>query len=274
MSAAARAVAPTAAAARIGWLEEHLATNRFLPVPPDSLIFVGDGDFRAIGAEFLGHFVRRGGVGPDERVLEIGCGVGRMALPLTQYLDPARGTYDGVDVVAEGIEWCRKNIGVPYPNFRFHYLDCSHPIYNPAGTLDTPSVRLPFDDRRFDFIFLTSVVTHLAEVEVRAYASEIARLLVPSGRCFISTFLMNEPARDALRRGRGRLPFDPEGRGPEHHAFAERPLAAVAYDEDALLAIFFRAGLRRRRPVYYGHWSGRSLPDFQDICIFEPVTAP
>jgi SAM-dependent methyltransferase len=263
----------SATESHIDWLVRHVAGDRFLPLPPPSLSFIGDGDFRAIGAEFLGHFVRRAGLRPEERVLEIGCGVGRMALPLTQYLDPTRGNYDGVDVVADGIAWCREKIGGVYDNFRFHHLDCRHPVYNLGGAQETSSVHLPFADGSFDFVFLTSVVTHLGAAEVSAYAGEIARLLAPGGRCLVSAFLMNGPARAALRNGGGRPPFDPEGSGPEHYAYPQSPMAAVAYDEDAFLAIFFKAGLRRRRPVHYGHWSGRQLPDFQDICIFEPVTA-
>ena len=57
-------------AERIDWLVQSVAANRFLPMPPDSLQFVGDGSFRLIGAEFLGHFLRYGGLAPHERVLD------------------------------------------------------------------------------------------------------------------------------------------------------------------------------------------------------------
>jgi SAM-dependent methyltransferase len=257
---------------RAEWLAQHVAANRFMPVPPPSLAFVGDGDFRTIGAEFLKLFIEHCGLGPAERVLDIGCGVGRMALPLTQYLMPGVGRYDGVDIVAPGIAWCRENISSVYPDFRFHHIDYAHPLYNPAGAVTTASP-LPFDDKAFDFIFLTSVITHLSLQQAGVYAAEIARLLAPDGRAFVTAFLMNGPARKALEQGAGRLPFASDGAGPEFHAYADAPLAAVAFEEDALLAAFHKAGLRRRRPVRYGHWSGRALPDFQDICIFEPVTA-
>lgn len=42
-----------------------------------------------------------------------------MAVPLTQYLDPARGQYVGIDPASPGIQWCTENIGSVYPNFRF-----------------------------------------------------------------------------------------------------------------------------------------------------------
>ncbi len=65
------------------WIEH----NRFMPAPPADTVFVGDGDYRAIGAEFLRHVVEIGGLAPDARVLDVGCGIGRLAVPLTQYLD-------------------------------------------------------------------------------------------------------------------------------------------------------------------------------------------
>jgi hypothetical protein len=80
---------------------------------------------------------------------------------------------------------------------------------------------------------------------------------------------MNRPAREALLAGKGKLPFDGSAPGPEFFAYAENPPAAVAYDEDFLLATFFKAGLRRKRPAVYGSWSGRMSESFQDISILE-----
>ena len=71
-------------------LRDHLSRNRFMPAPPPKLMFCGDGDFRAIGAEFLERLVRDAGLERHHRVLDIGSGVGRLAIPLTQYLDENR----------------------------------------------------------------------------------------------------------------------------------------------------------------------------------------
>src|SRR5437899_4206396 len=135
----------------LDWLGEQIIRNRFLPVPPPERIFVGDGGFLPIGVEFLKWFVRIGDLKRDERVLDFGCGIGRMALPLTQYLED--GYYEGLDVSATGITWCTESIASRYERFRFHHLDLAHPIYNAAGAVATSAVCLPFADAAFNFVF-------------------------------------------------------------------------------------------------------------------------
>jgi len=260
--------------ARLDWLAESLLANRFLPEPPPEKLFVGDGDFRAIGGGFLCHFVRLGGLKPSDRVLDIGCGIGRMAVPLTQYLDPATATYEGIDVVADGIEWCSRTITPVYPNFTFRHLDAANSLYNPDGTVAIGELTLPYEDGSFDFVFMTSVITHLEEADVAAYAREIGRLLDPGGRCFVSLFLMNDEARRHLSSEPGRLPFDTEAEGPVYFAHPEVPLAAVAYEEGHLIDLFSKAGLRLRAAPAYGHWCGRQpANNYQDICVFERMEA-
>lgn len=272
MSAVALRVENAAEVDAPQWIDrlvQLVAANRFLPRPPDDLHCVGDGDFRLIGAEFLGHFVRLGGLRPTDRVLDLGCGVGRMAIPLTQYLDAERGRYDGVDVVRAGIRWCQERITPVYPRFRFHHLDMANPLYNPRGRETVSAARLPFDDGSFDFVIVTSVLTHLPAEDTVAYASEIARVLRAGGRCFVSLFLMTEAARRGLAEGKAGLAFPADGDGPAFYAEPEVPLAAVAYDEAALLAIFARAGLDLVGPPAYGRWAGRDDGlSYQDLCVF------
>lgn len=254
-------------------LLRHVATNRFLPVPPAGAHTVGDGDFRAIGAEFLGHFVRHGGLKPEAAVLDIGCGLGRMAIPLTQYLREPAGRYHGIDIVASAIEWCRQVITPVYDRFTFEFLDVRSALYNPKGSAAPEAVPLPVETASFDFVIMTSVLTHMHAADAAAYLREAGRALQPGGRCFVSMFLMDEAAKTALRAKRSRLGFDPAGAGPEFHADPKQPLAAVAYDRDHFLAMAAAAGLAPVKPIIAGSWSGHQGLTYQDLCILGPVAS-
>lgn len=243
-------------------------SNRFLPVPPQERNFVGDGDFLAIGCEFLRHFVELGGLMPQHRVLEIGCGLGRMAVPLTQFLQAPAGRYSGVDVVADGIAWARDNVASAYANFEFRHLDYYNQLYNPTGRLRESSDPLPFPAESVDFLFMTSVVTHLEATTTKFYLAEAARLLRPQGRLFVTAFLLDDANRSLVAGQKARPPFDLCDAGPAFISDKAHPMAAVAYDLGWFLAAAAETGLHLTRPIAYGHWSGRLAENFQDICVF------
>src|SRR4029079_17934996 len=134
-------------------------TRRHSLVPPRHLrAYVGAGEFFGIGYEFLEYF-KVSGLKPSDRVLDVGCGIGRMAIPLTTYL--STGSYDGFDIVPHGIEWCQEKVTPLFPNFRFRHADIWNKMYNPTGTLKVSKFAFPYPNETFDFVFLTSVFTHM-----------------------------------------------------------------------------------------------------------------
>ena len=257
--------------ANLAWLLEHIARNRFLPTPPLEAVYVGDGDFRAIGIEFLRYCIELGGLRPDARVVDFGCGQGRMAVPLTQYLRPD-GAYEGIDIVPAAIAWCRQAITPVYENFRFTALDVCNPIYNPAGSVQGPEVVLPLETASFDFALAISVFTHLGLAETTHYAAELARVLKPGGRLLATFFLMDGDAAGMIRAGAAdpRLAFPPDAASAELQGIPDAPAAAVALNAEAMLGGFRERGLSLVGEVQPGHWCGRpGRPNYQDLCVFE-----
>lgn len=237
-------------------------------VPPRRMVtFIGGGDFEKIGQEFMGHFVQLGGLRPDDTVLDVGCGAGRMALPLTRFLSGA-GRYEGFDIAREEIAWCRKHITPSFPAFRFQYVDLFNSVYNPRGVLQPSTFRFPYADRTFTFVFLTSVFTHLLPTELGHYLEEIGRVTRPGARALVTFFLLNEESRRLIDAGQSTLPFRHDV-GGALTTNPEKPETAVAYDEAAVRNLFERCGFTVAR-VHYGSWCGRAEHvSYQDIVVAE-----
>jgi SAM-dependent methyltransferase len=251
-------------------LLKSIERNRFLPEPDPASVFVGDGNYRAIGTEYLGHYVRIGGLKPTDRVLDIGCGIGRMAVPLTQYLDET-ACYEGIDPVNEGIEWCVQNITPTYPNFRFCRVDIAHELYNPGGAVKGTEIVLPFGEAKFDFVTMISVATHLPLEEIAAYAREVSRLLAPSGKLFLTAFLVSEGDPD---RAEARPRFQPGAAVGSWIADPAAPLGAIGFDMPLIPGVLKEAGLRVDL-VSPGHWRGVESAHYQDVVIaVKPEDAP
>ncbi len=242
-----------------------------LPLPPDELNFVGAGDFDANGRQFLWFFEHLAGLKPHHRVLDVGCGIGRMARPLTGYLD-ASGSYEGFDIVDVGIDWCRANITPRFPNFKFQRADVYNPAYHPGGRYDAAEYAFPFPSESFDFVCLTSVFTHMRPAGVENYTREISRVLKVGGRCLITYFLQTDETAALGRAGRGRVNFVHRRDG---YWIARPEVAdeeAIAFDEADVLALYERCGLAVAGPIRRGAWSGRA--DFltlQDLVVAEKV---
>ena len=160
--------------------------------PPRRLsLYVGPGDFRATGEEFLGLFRTTVDLGPHDRVLDIGCGIGRMARVLVPVLRPP-GSYDGFDIAEPGIRWCQAHYGDTPAQFRFKHADVHNSVYNPAGR-DTPETyTFPYGDGSFDLAIATSVFTHLLPGAADHYLAQAARVLAPNARLFATWFLTED----------------------------------------------------------------------------------
>jgi SAM-dependent methyltransferase len=238
-------------------------TGRSEPlIPPRRLNFVGDSDFRATGDEFLEHFLTLAGLKPSDRVLDIGCGIGRMARVLVPVLEAPPGSYDGFDVSRIGVDWCRAHYPQNRAPFRFTHVDVHHPEYNPAGVGDAERVRFPYEAESFDLAIATSVFTHLLDGAVAHYLHETVRVLAPGGRVFC-TWLVVDPGRPPVPE-LARYRLHPTS-GAALVGDRENPEAVVAYPLPWVREQLRGAGLELREPYLQGTWTGRSGTSLQDL---------
>lgn len=142
-------------------------------------------------------FAFAGGIGPGQRVMDVGCGNGSWAGEFAR-----RGcTVVGIDPSPSGIEIARRT----YPDGRFEVMDVSEDLLTELG------------EEAFDLIVSAEVVEHLYSPQT--WALGCFRALRPGGTLVLSTpyhgWLKNvalavsgrlDPHHDALREG-GHIKF-------------------------------------------------------------------
>ena len=184
------------------------------------------------------------GLTSSSRVLDVGCGVGRLAIGILSEVGDVR-EYRGVDVDERAIQWCRQYVERDHPRFRFVYLDVGNPRYNPSGQALMPGFRFPFPDRAFEIIYLYSVFSHMLEGDARLYLAEFHRLLIPSGRLFFTAF-----AEDAVPA----VTINPPG----YRRAWSGPLHCVRYQTGFLQSMVSESGLTIDRTEYATETDGQT----------------
>ncbi len=106
------------------------------------------------------------GLKKDDYLIDVGCGSGRLAKPLAEYLE---GKYLGIDVVPDLIDYARKL--VPRPDWRFELAR---------------GLTIPEQDCQADMVCFFSVLSHLLHEESFVYLREAKRVLRPHGKIVVS----------------------------------------------------------------------------------------
>jgi SAM-dependent methyltransferase len=240
--------------------------NKYVPNKGD--IFIGSGDFLAQGNHHLEILEKYADLKENHSVLDIGCGIGRAAVALTQYLSE-EGIYEGFDVVEKGIMWCKKHISADFPNFNFQYIPLNNDLYHFTENRAEDFV-FPYENNSFDTIFLFSVFTHMQPLEVQNYFNEIQRVLKPGGKCLGTFFLYDDQIEKEISNKENKINFPYER---ENYRLMNQkvPSANIAFKETYIDKMIEVSSLKIENKIY-GSWSKRTcegLSDFQDILVFK-----
>lgn len=225
-----------------------------IPIPPAEfrrLVHgepIGEEDHARIGDECFSVIKERCALRPSSTVLDIGCGCGRIATPMSSFL--TSGIYHGVDIVRPMVDWCTDNISLRHPHFHFHHADLSNTVYRTSGK-PADSYVFPFSDDTFDVIFAMSVFTHLLPASAAQYAREISRMLKPeSGRALLTFFVTNDRWRETARSSFPTL-YQCDGYSVTDKS---NPEAVVAFEENDARRLLQQAGLHIEH-LSFGQWS-------------------
>ncbi len=104
-----------------------------------------------------------------KRILEIGCGVGRLIIPLAEYRMDIY--FYGVDISEGLISIAKKRSG-------------KSKLYKDVELINNDGRSLPFEDNYFSFIYSVTVFQHIDSIGIERYFKEVGKKLQYNGRFF------------------------------------------------------------------------------------------
>lgn len=249
-----------------------MGADRAGPIPPPALMARVSGSdnpdfFRADGqrtfADLAAAVERHGGFGAVRRMLDWGCGCGRVT---AHFLADARvAEVNGVDIDGDATKWCAQ----AFPGGRFQQTG--------------PYPPLPFPDSYFDLVVAYSVFTHLERDVQKAWLAEMRRVLSPGGLLiatvhgeFAALFTFSDRApRNPLQRIAERLGLRPIIPGDIIDSTRDHALDGVAPSE------YYR-GVYQTRDYTIREWSRfldvaeyceAGVGNFQDLVVLRKPTS-
>jgi SAM-dependent methyltransferase len=249
-------------ARRLYYLPHDLISKRDKRYPQLGLIFTGHYQFEKQGIEWVGLF-KKYGLTNTANFLDIGCGIGRIAIPLSFDF---QGNYFGFDAVKRGVDWCKKNISSNNKNFHFLYVDLFNDLYKTSGS-NAANYQFEYENDFFDFACAISVYTHMIPIELVNYLKNSASVIKSNGIKVATFFILDEESR-VLQEKNSSFSFKHTF---ENFALMDENVAGanVAYDKGYLEKVIKDSGFEIIEHIK-GSWCGRKKEhflDFQDILI-------
>ena len=205
--------------------------------------FKNDDAFIRTAVRDVKRLERLAGLTAESRLLDWGCGAGRLAVGVREHFPNRRiADYHGVDVQPDLISWARENLTAP--GFRFTCVDVANERYNPAGL---PDRTLAADPESVDVFYAYSVFSHMNDHDTAAYLHLITEALSPAGKAFVTCFV-EEGVPDWEENPEGYGPLEWKGR-----------LHCTRFARGHFENLAAKAGMAVDRFVYGRETDGQSL---------------
>jgi len=211
------------------------------------------------------------------KIVDIGCGTGLLAIAAQPFVGE-QGSFTGIDVKQNSIEFCRNQY--QFPNYTFQH----HQVYNEMYSAEQEKAFLPWriETSSTDLVTAVSVWTHLREEDAMFYMKEVARILKPKGKAIITFFYMDEEYETGLPKRKDKLGkfhgsnqktwiFEQRAYGSSHWftpAWTTKAETAIGVDKIGMQQMLDHAELTVVAH-YSGNWKERPGIYFQDVMILE-----
>ncbi len=236
--------------------------------------WVGGADPELVGVHTYEILRRHLMLFPGSRVLDFGCGIGRVMLKLLKER-PDLGGVTGVDIMPPVIAFCRDHIAPAFPQAEFQLLADRNDHYDrhidpQAGEAMAKAEFARQHSGRYGAVYAFSVFTHVDVGDFEDLLRFVASLLPTHAQFLFTAFILTPASRKALagRTVGGRYrngAFSHDGR--VFVGDRKDRLAFIAYDQTLLEEMIVNAGLIPAT-VEYGGWRADGFsPSLQDVVV-------
>ena len=174
---------------------------------------LGRAVFGLSGTVYAGRFIQAATLRPEDRVMEIGSGLGKI-LSSSQRRIGAQKPYIGIDLSYQMVRRARMDLDPRRPPL--HFLVAS-------------ALQMPFRRHCFDVVLLSHVVKYLTDPQLRQVLAQVRELLRPGGRIVL-------------------WEFRPYGWGPINRTILRSSRSHKLRSADELVALLQEQGYRNLRP--------------------------
>jgi SAM-dependent methyltransferase len=163
-------------------------------------------------------------------VFDFGCGCGRVARQLLLQSEVPVGSYLGVDLFSESVQWAQQNLTPANPAFQFRHHDIFNAQFNPSSEKEFATIEGP--SRQFSLVTAESVFTHIIERNVENYLSECKRMLSFDGIFRASWFLFDKAGFPMMQESQNCLYIN-----------VDDPTNATIYDYNFVRSLYRKNGM-------------------------------